>query len=189
MSDDTPPPEPLSLDQAKAQLRDTPSEDDDLIRGFIVAAREYAEAYTGLILTRRTVTETAPQLGRWIDLASWPIASVDAIRYPAAGNLTDLAEGSWCASLKRRPVRLLPAAMGWGVGPSWQDCGLPVEIDLTAGFETPDDVPETVKLAMLMLISHWYANREGVEVGLRAAAVEVPFGVEALLTRWRQTLI
>lgn len=44
----------------------------------------------------------------------------------------------------------------------------------------PDD---DVKAAMLLLIGHWYANRETVSVGQTVA--EVPFAVEALLQPYR----
>ncbi|ENM8055589.1 MULTISPECIES: head-tail connector protein [Klebsiella] len=40
-----------------------------------------------------------------------------------------------------------------------------------------------VKAAMLLLIGHWYANRETVSVGQTVA--EVPFAVEALLQPYR----
>ena len=40
-----------------------------------------------------------------------------------------------------------------------------------------------VKAAMLLLIGHWYANRESVAVGQTVA--EVPLAVEALLQPYR----
>lgn len=42
---------------------------------------------------------------------------------------------------------------------------------------------DDVKAAMLLLIGHWYANRESVVVGQTVA--EVPFAVEALLQPYR----
>lgn len=42
---------------------------------------------------------------------------------------------------------------------------------------------DDVKAAMLLLIGHWYANRETVSVGQTVA--EVPFAVEALLQPYR----
>lgn len=178
--------EPISLDQARWQLKD-PLDTDEQISVLIVAAREFVEGVTGLVLTHRSVTETAGQFGRWIDLASWPVTSVDAIRYPLAGVSTLLAPTAWAVSYARRPVRILPVSSGWGVGGAY--CGpqasLPIEIDVTAGFATPADVPATVKQAMLLLIASWYGNRDAAEVGARAAAIEIPFGVEVLLRRHR----
>ncbi|MFV9176011.1 head-tail connector protein [Serratia marcescens] len=42
---------------------------------------------------------------------------------------------------------------------------------------------DDVKAAMLLLIGHWYANRETVSVGQTVS--EVPFAVEALLQPYR----
>ena len=42
---------------------------------------------------------------------------------------------------------------------------------------------DDVRTAMLLLIGHWYANRESVVVGETAA--QVPFAVEALLQPYR----
>lgn len=44
----------------------------------------------------------------------------------------------------------------------------------------PDD---DVKAAMLLLIGHWYANREAVNIGNITS--EIPFAVEALLQPYR----
>ncbi|HFS7074846.1 TPA: head-tail connector protein, partial [Enterobacter hormaechei] len=42
---------------------------------------------------------------------------------------------------------------------------------------------DDVKAAMLLLIGHWYANRESVAIGQTVA--EVPLAVEALLQPYR----
>lgn len=51
--------------------------------------------------------------------------------------------------------------------------------------EDPDSIlfSDDVKAAMLLLIGHWYANRESVAVGQTVA--EVPFAVESLLQPYR----
>ena len=191
------PPEPLSLDQARAHLRVDTDDSDDLIEGLITAAREYAEDYTGLVLTPRAITETARQLGRWIDLTSWPVVSVDAIRYPTAAGMTPLPAGAWLSNLTKRPARVVPASWGWGIGGTFYAAGyqalgaspaassLPVEIDVTAGYATPDLVPQAIKQAMLLLCQSWFDNRSAVEAGTRAAAIEVPFTVDVLLRKHR----
>lgn len=60
------------------------------------------------------------------------------------------------------------------------------ETESSAGYsEDPDSIllTEDVKAAMLLLIGHWYANRESVAIGQTVA--EVPFAVEALLQPYR----
>lgn len=189
---DTAPPEPVTLAEAKLNLRVDGSDEDARITSLIVAARQAVERMTGLVLTPRTVTETVPTLGRSIDLIAWPVTAITEIRHPDAdGALAVLPSDQYRVSLKRRPVRIIPASFNWGLAPGW-NCWpfdrhhhhrerLPVEIDIEAGYATPDDVPEAIKQAMHLLIGHFYTNRSAVDAGVRAAAVELPLGVEALL--------
>ena len=174
--------EPLTLDEVKLNLRVNTTSEDKLITDLIIDAREFVERETGLVLTPRTVTETARELGRWIDLASWPITAVLAIRISVAGVMTTLPPGLLLFSIARRPVRLLPASPGWGIpGGLCGAPGLPVQIDVEAGYATPADVPRNVTRAMHLLIAFWYTNRMAGEVGGRATAIEIPFGVAQLL--------
>lgn len=51
-------------------------------------------------------------------------------------------------------------------------------------FSTGNDcaaVPESLKVAIKAYVGHWYENREPVITGLRAAAIEIPQHLEALL--------
>ncbi len=44
---------------------------------------------------------------------------------------------------------------------------------------------EDIETAMLLLIGHWYANREAVVIGLNNASMPLDFAVEALLQPYR----
>ncbi|VAG26299.1 phage protein DNA packaging protein [Enterobacter ludwigii] len=60
------------------------------------------------------------------------------------------------------------------------------ENQISPGYaDDPDPIllNDDVKAAMLLMIGHWYANRETVSVGQTVA--EVPFAVEALLQPYR----
>lgn len=65
--------EPVSLAEAKAHLRVDASDDDDMITGWLVAAREQSEAETG----RRWVTQTVT-----LSLPAFPRRRVNAGGYP-----------------------------------------------------------------------------------------------------------
>jgi hypothetical protein len=55
----------------------------------------------------------------------------------------------------------------------------PGELDATA--------PENIKMAMLMLIAHWYRNREAVGEGSGSSGMStVPLGYDALLSTERE---
>lgn len=58
-----------------------------------------------------------------------------------------------------------------------------VRIRFQAGYgDEAEDVPENIRHAILLLVGHLYENREAEVVGLRAAAIELPTGVNALLS-------
>lgn len=194
MSDGAAPPEPITLDEAKLNLKLDSDAEDMRVQALIIAARQHVENYTGLVLVPRTVTETASRLGPWIDLASWPVQGVAEIRCPGTGgDLVVLPAECYLLSKTRRPARLLPSATGWRAFSPWSDhhggerrrSTIPVEIDVVAGYPTPDEVPEAIKQAMHLLIAHYFANRAAAEVGARAVAIEIPFGVEVLLATAR----
>lgn len=46
-----------------------------------------------------------------------------------------------------------------------------------------EDVPESIKIAVLLLVGHYYANREAVTFGTPS---KIPFGVESLLWPYRE---
>ncbi|MFZ1874881.1 MAG: head-tail connector protein [Chania sp.] len=60
------------------------------------------------------------------------------------------------------------------------------ESDQSAGYEGDEDallLGEDVKAAMLLLVGHWYANREAVNIGNVTSSI--PFAVESLLQPYR----
>lgn len=181
--------EPLYLDEVKENLRIMTDDEDALLAALIVAARQHVENVTGLILTAREIVETARDFGAYgLDLRAWPVRSITSIGYvDVVGNGQTLASTGYVASLVQRPVRIVPAyASRW---PALARRPAAVVVTMQAGFEGPEVVPQAIKQAMHLLIVHWYANRAAAEVGGRAAAIEIPMGVTALLNNYRSRSI
>jgi uncharacterized phiE125 gp8 family phage protein len=57
-----------------------------------------------------------------------------------------------------------------------------MQISFVVGYGTPNDVPKEIKQAALLLIGHYYANREAVG----SVGSEIPLGVQALLNNRRR---
>jgi uncharacterized phiE125 gp8 family phage protein len=191
MTDNTPPAEPLTLPEAKYNLRiDDPADagamqaQDAFITGLIVTAREVVEDQTELVLTPRTVIEALPNLRSIMPLAAWPITSVTEISYlDPDGEQQTIANDGWYIADVRRPAKIMMKryALSYHTGRCTHDLALPVAVIMQAGYATPDLVPSRVKHAMQLLIGTWFVNREADVVGRSVAAVELPTGVERLL--------
>jgi uncharacterized phiE125 gp8 family phage protein len=148
--------EPISLEDAKRQLRVLSTDEDAFITSAIVDARGWIENYTGLVLTRREVVEVLPSFSA--QLSTWPIASIDAVTYfDTDGQEVILQEAEYFAQIARRPAYL--TAGGW---PTVRD-GSMIEVTMTAGFATPDAVsafsPNLMR-AMRILVAGFFSDRE-----------------------------
>ncbi|EJU13992.1 hypothetical protein LH128_05820 [Sphingomonas sp. LH128] len=150
---------PVSLDQAKAQLRVDGDDQDVEIGDFIRDAAGWVEEYTGHILEARDVEETFYDF-RPVALKAWPI-SADAepvLTFSDAEGVTHTVPVSIDVTV--RPARVFPDAGNYfPFGSRRQQ----FSVQFRAGYEDPDDVPGNICRAMLILIGAYDADREGGE--------------------------
>lgn len=173
--------EPVTLQEGKAHLRVDTTDDDVLISSLITAAREYCEAFQrrAYITQMWELVLDAWPNGPEIRLPRPPLQSVVAVRYcDFSGTEYTLSPEDYIVDTKSEPGRVVLA-----YGKTWPAVMLypasPIAIRFTAGYGDPASVPAKVKQAILLLVGHWYENREAVTVGSVSRAVE--FAVEALL--------
>lgn len=156
--------------------------EDNLLTALITGAREYCEGYTGLALatqTREAYPEKFPCVNE-IEIPYPPLQSVTSVKYTdSAGSETTLTENTDYIvdtdSLVGRIV--LPYAETWPT--ATLNTVNPIKIRYVAGYTT--DIPKSIKIAMLLLIGHWYANREACG----PVAPQIEFAVKALLSMYR----
>lgn len=150
---------PVSLDEARAQLRVEVGDHDEEISGFLHDAAAWVESYTGHILEAREVTEDFRCPARSVLLRAWPVAN-DAV--PNVSYLSAAGEPATFAGVfldvSRRPARISLAS--GAVWPS-RDPNLAFTVTVRAGYETPEEVPRNFRRAMLVLIAAYDADREG----------------------------
>jgi uncharacterized phiE125 gp8 family phage protein len=189
--------EPVSLAEAKAHLRVDTTDDDSLIKSLIIAARAYCENYTGrqfITATLKLTLDGFPDALDKNDLAGdgGYVIKDDAILMPRprlisvtgityidmAGATQTLSSSVYKVDTQREPGRLgLAYNQTWPIA---RDEINAVAITFAAGYgASANDVPQTVKQAMLLLIGHWYENREAVNVGNITGVLALT--VEALL--------
>lgn len=174
--------EPITSTEAKAHLRVDDTASDTLITALIPAARQYAEDY----LQRGLITQTLR-----LSLDVFPadvievypsLQSVTSIKYTDTdGVLQTWDIANYLVDTYSTPGRITPA---YGVEfPSTRTQMNAVEVVFVAGYGAADDVPQAIKQALLLLIGHWYENREAVNVG--GTANELPLAIDALLAPYR----
>jgi uncharacterized phiE125 gp8 family phage protein len=175
--------EPVSLAEAKLHLRQDITDDDTLIGSLVTAARRYCEKRIGqqfVTATWRLAIDAFPcgVHGGLIELPNPPLVEVDSITYvDTNGEVQTLDESFYQVDASSRPGRLAPVyGQRW---PSARRQLNAVTIDFVAGYGAAAAVPETIKQAILLLVGHWYANREAVVVGTINGPLQI--AVEALL--------
>lgn len=152
--------------------------------GYLRAAIATIEARTGkVLLTRRF----RMQLGDWRDrlgqpLPLAPVVSVDEIAIDdGAGTVTVLPVESWRLLPDAQRPMILPTGV---ILPHVPRRGT-VTVTFTAGFGAAwDAVPADLAQAVLMLAARYYEDRS-----FEGSKGAMPFGVSALIERWRQVRI
>lgn len=176
--------EPISLEQAKAHCRVDGEQDDVLIAGLIVAARQRAEHETGRALVTqgwRMSLEAFPLAA--IEAPHPPLQAVSEIRYiDLDGQSKTMDNGSYRVYTSAVYGLVLPA-----YGTRWPECRRDFDaviIDLVVGYGAAADVPQAIKQWMLLCIGTWYSQREQTITG--AAVAELQRGAwDALLDPFR----
>lgn len=178
--------EPLDLATVKSHLRIIGNDDDAYIRDLVYTARQSIEKLTQRSLVTRTLKFVADcfPIGRVIDLPHGPIQSVSSVTYKdSAGATQTLSSSHYVVDAVSSPGRVI-LKNGYSWPTTWQD-GNALEVTYIAGFgNLPGNIPADLKQAMLLLIGHWYENREDVFVGSMEAR-QLPKAVDYLAMPYR----
>ena len=157
----TPPTEtPVSLVEAKAQLRITGTDDDDFISSLIRAVTATIDGPSGSI-GRALVTQTLEYQVDYfpsceIELPCRPVASITSIKYDDS----DATEQTLGAATYRL---VAPNIVGLVSGSSWptalEQAGA-VRVRYVAGYGVASVVPAPIKQAILLGVRHLYSLGE-----------------------------
>lgn len=174
--------EPVTLAEAKANLRIDHGHEDDLLSGLIRAAREEVERAAGLALIEQGWRLTLDRLPRSGDvlLQRHPVKEVLAVTaYDREGGASVIDPQAYILDPHARPARL-----HFLQRPLSGRAGNGIEIDFSAGFgEAGADVPDLIKRAIHLLIAHWYEFRAAFGAGEQPVAF--PAGYERLIAPFR----
>lgn len=175
--------EPVSTTEAKLHCRIDGTAEDTLIAMLIQAARELAEAETNRALITQTWTaylDDFPRCG-YFYLPKPPLGAVSSIKYyDYDGVLQTLSSTSYDVGF----TGTTPARVCLAQSSTWPSSIRirpdAVQIAYTCGYGAAGTaVPASIRAAMLLLVGHWYENREAVVTG--TIATEIPQAAQKLL--------
>jgi uncharacterized phiE125 gp8 family phage protein len=171
-----------------AQAPVTNTTDDPQLLALITGARMHCEAVTDRALCTQTWRQT---FSRWpglpLTLVKAPLQATPTapiVTYiDTAGVTQTLATTQYSVEAPAGPYaspgRLLPVYAPTVYPVTAYGMLSTATVQYVAGYGAAVDVPWPIKQAMLLLIAHWWSNREAVSVG--PSASELPLAVASLL--------
>lgn len=177
--------EPISLVQIKEHLRVEHTSEDTLISAYITSARLHIEAILAKLLISQNWRINFDRLptGKTVYLPLAPLLSLNSVSFytdqsgpntiPAVDYTIDLdsVRPRFSLHLQRQNLRAFGA----------------YELDVTVGYgPAAEDVPGDVRQALLLLVAHWYENREAATP---IAREQIPHGIRTILEPHRQVLL
>ena len=173
---------PVTLKEAQDQTNSVAGDDDGLLRRLIATATATVEVDAGVKFCLQTVQLNFYDI-KWdnaeieIPEPFYPVNSVVAVKYRDATGTQQTVAPSLYQSSFDRPARVKPYPnQSWpSIEPGYYD-SLSVTIDVGAILP-----PEQAKHAILLLVGHWYLNREAALVG--AVSSEIKLAYETLINQ------
>lgn len=162
--------EPLTLDEVREHLRIVGTDQDNYLARLIAAARSRAERITKRALITQTWRVTVDEFPEWFNIPKAPLQSVLSINYLDSDGATvalydssspQVGIADFVIDTESDPARVL---LAYGI--TWPTPVVQanaVSLTFEAGYgDHAEDVPEDLRLAMLLMIGHWFENRESV---------------------------
>jgi uncharacterized phiE125 gp8 family phage protein len=177
----------LTLADARAHLRVEDNTEDDLIETYVSAVTDMLDARYGelgialVTQTWKQVLSEFPSSGQII-LRLPPVQSVTSVTYFDADN----AEQTFSTDNYTLTIKDDHACVDLVSGASWPqtyDRADAVSVTYVTGFgDDGTDVPEGIRMAARMMLSHWFDQRSAVT---DRPMSELPLAVRSILMKYR----
>ncbi|MET3662497.1 head-tail connector protein [Aquamicrobium ahrensii] len=176
---------PVSLIEARAHLRVDHNDDDTLIAALISAAVDHLDGWTGILgrcLVEQEWRQNSDVSGSCVMLPLGPVIeivsvtsgsdTIDPANYKLKTDAGDRSRVEFGGPFSG----LMTVTYKAGYATIPQEDGPPVVPEQST-------VPDALKVAILLLVGNWYANRETSSV---PSLTELPFAVSALIAPYRR---
>tara|TARA_R110000803_G_scaffold140387_2_gene206926 strand:- start:154 stop:753 length:600 start_codon:yes stop_codon:yes gene_type:complete len=176
---------PVSVTEAKAQMRVDASDDDALIGRLVDVAVSYVDVQgaLGAAMITQTWAQWLGQNPGTVTLLLGPVQAVTAVKYYDVDNAlqTDTLSNYNVLGTSTRTIVAPKPGFNWPTTYQRDDA---IKIEYRIGYgDASTDVPENIRHAMLMLIAFHYENRETELIG--TISKTLPFGFEQMLGQSR----
>jgi len=155
---------PVTVEEARSWGLVDHALHDALLQSMIDAAVDRLDGYSG-IMGRCIINQTWRASFRyWKPIFQFPfpdVESVTSLKYYDADNQEQTVSSSFYQKLESDSASLLRMTDDFSEPTLYDDRLDAIQITFVAGFGAgAADVPPAVKVAIKMIVSHWYANRE-----------------------------
>lgn len=154
-------------------------DEDEYLQSLLSAAYSQIENDTGRSYLQDQSVLILDHFEPVIELPLVPAVAIASIEYLDTENaLVVMPAGDYRLDTRELKAKLYPAhGTSWPVASDYPES---VRITYTVG---QTDIPKPIDQAALLLIGHWYANRESVVIGTITA--NVPMAYQALIQPYR----
>ena len=185
--------EPVTWTEAKDHLRLTTTDEKPQVERLIKAARQRVEEDTGRALLTQTLDlyfDAVPCGTEDFWLPRPTLQSVTSVTtYDTSNTSSTFSSSSYLVDIASEPGRVvLNLANTWPVNLRAVNAAV---IRVVAGYgDEPDDVPQPLRQAMLLLIGSMFEMREQVLVAQYAGQfIELPYGYKQLVAPYKLWLM
>lgn len=168
--------EPVTLEKAKLHLKVDSADDNVLITALITTARQLAEKETKRAFITQTWEMILDSAKNEIEIPKPPLQSVTSIKViDDAGNETVVDSSYYDVDASENSPGRVRIKSGCSWPPHRGFASFIIEFKVGYG-DAAEDVPETLKQAVLQIIGHLYDNR---------GSEDLPPGAKALLLSYK----